>query len=54
MIRRVQRLGARVEENLGSLSVTLTPDQLVALDKAGAAVTGQRYEDLTWVSAGRE
>jgi aryl-alcohol dehydrogenase-like predicted oxidoreductase len=48
------RRAARVEENLGSLSVTLTPEQLDALGDAGAAVSGQRYEDLTWVSAGRE
>jgi len=48
------RRAERVEENLGSLSVTLTPDQLTALDKAGQAVSGNRYEDLTWVSAGRE
>jgi aryl-alcohol dehydrogenase-like predicted oxidoreductase len=48
------RKAERVEENLGSLSVTLTPEQLDALDAAGAAVSGQRYEDLTWVSAGRE
>jgi aryl-alcohol dehydrogenase-like predicted oxidoreductase len=48
------RRAERVEENLGSLSVTLTPEQLDALDTAGAAVSGQRYEDLTWVSAGRE
>jgi len=48
------RRAARVEENLGSLSVTLTPEQLDALDAAGAAVTGNRFEDLSWVSAGRE
>ena len=48
------RRAARVEENLGSLSVTLTPAQLDTLDAAGAAVSGQRYEDLNWVSAGRE
>ena len=48
------RRAERVEENLGSLSVTLTPDQLAALDKAGTAVTGNRVEDLTWISAGRE
>ena len=48
------RRAARVEENLGSLSVTLTPEQLDTLDAAGAAVSGQRYEDLNWVSAGRE
>jgi aryl-alcohol dehydrogenase-like predicted oxidoreductase len=45
---------SRVEENLGSLSVTLTPAQLTALDAAGAAVVGNRAGDLTSVSAGRE
>jgi aryl-alcohol dehydrogenase-like predicted oxidoreductase len=48
------RRAARVQENLGSLSVTLTPAQLEVLDAAGAAVTGNRFEDLGWVSAGRE
>ncbi len=48
------RRAARVEENLGSLAVTLTPEQLDALDAAGATVSGNRFEDLTWVSAGRE
>ncbi len=48
------RRAARVEENLGSLSVTLNPEQLERLETAGAAVSGQRHEDLTWVSAGRE
>ena len=48
------RRAARVEENLGSLSVTLTPEQLDTLDAAGAAVSGHRYADLTWISAGRE
>ncbi|WP_421876649.1 aldo/keto reductase [Mycolicibacterium wolinskyi] len=48
------RRAARVEENLGSLSVTLTPEQLTTLDEAGAAVSGDRYTDLNWVSAGRE
>jgi aryl-alcohol dehydrogenase-like predicted oxidoreductase len=48
------RRAARVEENLGSLSVTLASDQLDALDTAGAAVAGHRFADLTWVSAGRE
>jgi hypothetical protein len=36
------------------LSVTLTPTQLTALDAAGAAVAGNRADDLTSVSAGRE
>src|SRR5689334_13316911 len=48
------RRAARVEENLGSLSVTLTPQQLEALDAAAAAVTGHRFGNLGWVSAGRE
>src|ERR1700694_5878947 len=48
------RRAARVEENLVSLAVTLTPEQLAALHVAGAAVTGNRFEDLSWVSAGRE
>jgi aryl-alcohol dehydrogenase-like predicted oxidoreductase len=48
------RRAERVEENLGSLSVTLTPEQLTALDAAGAAASGNRFADLSWVSAGRE
>jgi aryl-alcohol dehydrogenase-like predicted oxidoreductase len=48
------RRASRVEENLGSLSVTLTPAQLAALDAAAAAVAGDRAHDLTSVSAGRE
>lgn len=48
------RRAARVEENLRSLDVTLTADQLAALDVAGDAVSGNRFGDLSWVSAGRE
>ena len=48
------RRASRVEENLGSLSVTLTSAQLTALDAAGTAVAGNRAHDLTMVSAGRE
>jgi aryl-alcohol dehydrogenase-like predicted oxidoreductase len=48
------RRAARVQENLGSLSVTLTADQLDALDAAGATVTGDRSPYQAWVSAGRE
>jgi len=48
------RRAARVEENLGSLSVTLTPHQLETLDAAGAAVSGNRFADMSFVSAGRE
>jgi aryl-alcohol dehydrogenase-like predicted oxidoreductase len=48
------RRAARVEENRGSLSVTLTPEQLDALDAAGAAVSGNRFADMGFVSGGRE
>lgn len=48
------RRAARVEENLGSLSVTLTGDQLAALDAAAATVSGNRFHDMSWISAGRE
>jgi aryl-alcohol dehydrogenase-like predicted oxidoreductase len=48
------RRAARVEENLGSLSVTLTPEQLDTLDAAGATVSGDRSFDMGFVSGGRE
>ncbi|OBA64048.1 aldo/keto reductase [Mycobacterium sp. 1100029.7] len=48
------RRAARVDENAASLRVNLTPEQLAALDSAGSAVAGDRFEDLSWVSAGRE
>jgi aryl-alcohol dehydrogenase-like predicted oxidoreductase len=48
------RRAARVRENLGSLSVTLTSDQLTALDAAADSVSGNRFRDMSWVSAGRE
>ncbi|MGE2719690.1 aldo/keto reductase [Mycolicibacterium celeriflavum] len=48
------RRASRVEENLGSLAVTLTSEQRDALTAAGSAVAGNRFEDMTWVSAGRE
>ena len=48
------RRASRVEENLASLDVELTADQLAVLDAAGDAVSGNRFGDLTWTSAGRE
>jgi aryl-alcohol dehydrogenase-like predicted oxidoreductase len=48
------RRASRVEENVGSLSVTLTVAQLGALDEAGVAVSGDRSFDMSWVSGGRE
>jgi aryl-alcohol dehydrogenase-like predicted oxidoreductase len=48
------RRAARVEENLGSLDVALTDEQLATLDAAGDAVSGDRFHDLSWISEGRE
>ncbi len=48
------RRAERVSENLGSLSVTLAPEQLDALNAAGAAVSGNRFSDMSFVSGGRE
>jgi aryl-alcohol dehydrogenase-like predicted oxidoreductase len=48
------RRAARVEENLGSLSVTLTPEALSRLDAVADTVSGNRFRDLSWVSVGRE
>jgi aryl-alcohol dehydrogenase-like predicted oxidoreductase len=48
------RRASRVEENLGSLSLTLTPDQLTALDEASARVSGDRSVFPEWVSSARE
>jgi len=48
------RRASRVEENLGSLSVSLTPEQLVSLDAASSQVSGHRSVFSTWVSSARE
>jgi aryl-alcohol dehydrogenase-like predicted oxidoreductase len=48
------RRATRVQENARSLSVTLTAEQVDTLESAGAAVAGNRFADLSWVSAGRE
>lgn len=48
------RRAARVDENAASLAVQLSPEQLSALDTAGGNVTGDRFGDLSWISAGRE
>ncbi len=48
------RRAARVDENAASLTVELTGDQVAKLEAAGAAVAGDRFVDLSWVSAGRE
>ena len=48
------RRAARVDENAGSLSVHLNPEQMTALETAGAAVSGHRSIDPGWVSSARE
>ena len=48
------RRAERVEENLGSLTVNLTPAQLDTLDAAAASVSGHRFTDMSWLSGGRE
>lgn len=44
----------RIDENLGALSLDLTPPQLDALAQAWDAVVGSRSADPNWVSEGRE
>ena len=48
------RKAARIDENLGALSLQLGPAQLAALDAASDAVVGSRSADPMWVSEGRE
>jgi aryl-alcohol dehydrogenase-like predicted oxidoreductase len=48
------RRAARVDENAGSLSVHLNPEQMTALETAGATVSGHRSIDPGWVSSARE
>ncbi|KQY06275.1 aldo/keto reductase [Mycobacterium sp. Root135] len=48
------RRAARVQENFDSLDVALSDDQLARLDAAADAVSGNRFADPTWISAGRE
>jgi aryl-alcohol dehydrogenase-like predicted oxidoreductase len=48
------RRAARVDENLASVKVSLTPAQLDTLNAAAEAVSGNRFHDLSWISAGRE
>lgn len=48
------RRAARIDENLASLSVTLTPPQVDALGAAGDSVAGARYADMSHVGSSRE
>lgn len=48
------RRAERIDENVASLSVTLTPEQVRTLSAAGDAVTGTRYADMSSVGSHRE
>jgi aryl-alcohol dehydrogenase-like predicted oxidoreductase len=48
------RKAARIDENLGALSLAFTAMQLEQLDAAADAVVGSRSADPNWVSQGRE
>ena len=48
------RRAARIDEDLASLSVTLTPEQVTTLSEAGNAAMGSRYPDMSSVGSGRE
>ena len=48
------RRASRIDENLASLAVALTPQQLSALDAAGAAVSGARYAGTSSVGSEQE
>ncbi|WJV51470.1 aldo/keto reductase [Streptomyces flavofungini] len=48
------RKRTRLEENTASTRLTLTPTELALLDPIAAWVSGDRYADMTFTSAGRE
>jgi aryl-alcohol dehydrogenase-like predicted oxidoreductase len=48
------RRAARVDENAASVQVVLTPEQIDSLNVAAETVSGNRFHDLSWISAGRE
>src|SRR4029077_19800850 len=48
------RRANRVDENLASVKVNLTAAQLDTLNAAADAVSGNRFHDVSCISAGRE
>ncbi len=48
------RRRARLEENTAASRITLTAQELAALEPIAAAVAGDRYPDMTFTSAARE
>lgn len=45
------RRASRIDENLASLDVSLTPQQLSIVDAAGAGVSGARYADMSSIGS---
>ncbi|MEU8545659.1 aldo/keto reductase [Streptomyces roseoverticillatus] len=48
------RRRSRLEENAGATRITLTADELAALEPIAGKVAGGRYADMSFTSAGRE
>jgi aryl-alcohol dehydrogenase-like predicted oxidoreductase len=48
------RTPARVTENVGGARLVLTPEEVDRLDALAAQVSGDRYADMNFTSAGRE
>ncbi|GGR74532.1 aldo/keto reductase [Streptomyces aureoverticillatus] len=48
------RKRTRLEENTAATRIHLTPDELALLDPIATQVSGDRYADMTFTSAGRE
>ncbi|MEH6375464.1 aldo/keto reductase [Streptomyces sp. KLMMK] len=48
------RRRSRLEENTGATRITLTADELAALEPIAGRVAGTRYADMAFTSAGRE
>ncbi|WP_424887632.1 aldo/keto reductase [Streptomyces sp. XH2] len=48
------RRRSRLEENAGATRITLTADELAALEPIADKVAGGRYADMSFTSAGRE
>jgi aryl-alcohol dehydrogenase-like predicted oxidoreductase len=48
------RRAARIDENLASLSVELSAEQVIALGEAGDAVIGSRHPDMSSVRSSRD
>ncbi|WP_405645441.1 aldo/keto reductase [Streptomyces uncialis] len=48
------RSRSRVEENTAAIRISLSDEELSLLDTLAAQVSGERYADMTFTSAGRE